>query len=223
MTAAPSRSTEVVSPDTCTHLTGHDHVASLTAALQDVTGHVDTLDRWGRLMADVLCGADGRRGRLMAAGNGGSAAQAQHLTAELVGRYRADRPPFSAICLTAETSSLTAIANDYPADELFARQVEAHGRGGDVLVLLSTSGRSPNAVAAARRARECGITVLAMTGPAPNPLAAACDDAICIDSPWTATVQECHLVALHLVCAAFDAAVLAEPARVPETRLGVAR
>jgi D-sedoheptulose 7-phosphate isomerase len=65
--------------------------------------------------------------------------------------------------------------------------------------------------------------VLAMTGPAPNPLAAACDDAVCIDSPWTATVQECHLVALHLVCAAFDAAVLAEPARVPETRLGVAQ
>jgi D-sedoheptulose 7-phosphate isomerase len=212
MTTAPSRSTEVVSPDTCTHLTGHDHVASLSAALQGLTGQVDTLDRWGRLVADVLCGSS--RGRLLAAGNGGSAAQAQHLTAELVGRYRADRPPFSAICLTAETSSLTAIANDYPADELFARQVEAHGRPGDVLVLLSTSGRSPNAVAAARRARACGITVLAMTGPAPNPLAAVADEALCIDSPWTATVQECHLVALHLLCAAFDAAVFAEPARV---------
>jgi D-sedoheptulose 7-phosphate isomerase len=203
---------EIVSPDTCTHLTGADHVASLSAALADVSAQVQTLDRWGRLIADVLCGTG--RGRLMAAGNGGSAAQAQHLTAEMVGRYRADRPPFSAICLNAETSSLTAIANDYPADELFARQVEAHGRAGDVLVLLSTSGRSPNAVAAARRARECGITVLAMTGPAPNPLAAAADDAVCIDSPWTATVQECHLVALHLICAAFDAAVLAEPARV---------
>jgi D-sedoheptulose 7-phosphate isomerase len=217
---APHSTSEVVSPDTCTHLTGQDHVASLTAALRDVSAHVETLDRWGRLIADVLCGD--ARGRLMAAGNGGSAAQAQHLTAELVGRYRADRPPFSAICLNAETSSLTAIANDYPADELFARQVEAHGRAGDVLVLLSTSGRSPNAVAAARRARECGITVLAMTGPAPNPLAAAADDAVCIDSPWTATVQECHLVALHLLCAAFDAAVLAEPARVSTPRLGVA-
>ena len=203
---------EVPAPDTCTHLTGQDHVTSLTAALTSVTAQVDVLDRWGRLLADVLCGSG--RGRLLAAGNGGSAAQAQHLTAELVGRYRADRPPFSAICLTAETSSLTAIANDYPADELFARQVEAHGRVGDVLVLLSTSGRSPNAVAAARRARECGITVLALTGPAPNPLAGAADDAVCIESPWTATVQECHLVALHLVCAAFDAAVLAPPARV---------
>jgi D-sedoheptulose 7-phosphate isomerase len=202
---------DVPSPAACTHLTGADHIASLTAALRSLDAQLDVLDRWGRLLADVLTS----RGRMLAAGNGGSAAQAQHLTAELVGRYRADRPPFSAICLTAETSSLTAIANDYPADELFARQVEAHGRPGDVLVLLSTSGRSPNAVAAARRARECGITVLAMTGPAPNPLVAAADDAVSIDSPWTATVQECHLVALHLVCAAFDTAVLAEPARVP--------
>src|SRR3712207_2994128 len=173
MSVPPHSAGEVVSPDTCTHLTGADHVASLTAALGSLDGQLDALDRWGRLIADVLCGED--RGRLLAAGNGGSAAQAQHLTAELVGRYRADRPPFSAICLTAETSSLTAIANDYPADELFARQVEAHGRAGDVLVLLSTSGRSPNAVAAARRARECGITVLAMTGPAPNPLAAVAE------------------------------------------------
>jgi D-sedoheptulose 7-phosphate isomerase len=204
---------DVPEPGTCTHLTGAHHVASLTAALGSLNAQLATLDRWGRLLADVLCGES--RGRLLAAGNGGSAAQAQHLTAELVGRYRADRPPFSAICLTAETSSLTAIANDYPADELFARQVEAHGRAGDALVLLSTSGRSPNIVAAARRARECGITTLAVTGPAPNPLAAAADDAVCIDSPWTATVQECHLVALHLVCAAFDEAVLAEPSRVP--------
>ena len=210
--AAPRRTTEVVSPEACTHLTGQDHLTSLTAALRDVSAQVGTLDRWGRLIAAVLCGP--HRGRLMAAGNGGSAAQAQHLTAELVGRYRADRPPFSAICLNAETSSLTAIANDYPADELFARQVEAHGRPGDVVVLMSTSGRSPNIVAAAHRARGAGMTVLAMTGPAPNPLAAAADDAFCIDSEWTATVQECHLVALHLVCAAFDSAVLAEPARV---------
>jgi D-sedoheptulose 7-phosphate isomerase len=219
---AQVRGADVPDAGTCTHLTGADHVTSLTAALGSLNGQLDVLDDWGRLLAGVLTGKG--RGRLLAAGNGGSAAQAQHLTAELVGRYRADRPPFSAICLTAETSSLTAIANDYPADELFARQVEAHGRPGDVLILLSTSGRSPNAVAAARRARECGITTLAMTGPAPNPLAAVADDAVCIDSPWTATVQECHLVALHLVCAAFDAAVLAEPSRVPTgPSLGAAR
>ncbi len=217
-----NRAAGVPAPDSCTHLTGADHVRSLSAALRSVEAQLGTLERWGELLADVLCGSS--RGRLLAAGNGGSAAQAQHLTAELVGRYRADRPPFSAVCLTAETSSLTAIANDYPAGELFARQVEAHGRPGDVLVLMSTSGRSPNVVAATRRARECGLTVLAMTGPAPNPLAAAADDAVCVDSPWTATVQECHLVALHLVCAAFDTAVLAEPAQVPTaTRVEVAR
>jgi D-sedoheptulose 7-phosphate isomerase len=221
MSVAPRTAAEVVSPDVCTHLTGQDHVTSLTAALGSLTAQLDALDRWGRLLSGVLCGTG--RGRLLAAGNGGSAAQAQHLTAELVGRYRADRPPFSAICLSAETSSLTAIANDYPADELFARQVEAHGRRGDVLVLLSTSGRSSNVIAAARRAREFGITVLALTGPAPNPLAAAADESVCIGSPWTATVQECHLVALHLVCAAFDAAVLAAAARVPaSTRMEVA-
>ncbi|WP_202925896.1 SIS domain-containing protein [Goekera deserti] len=197
---------EIVSPDVCTHLTGHDHVSSLAAALADVSRQVDLIDRWGRHVADVLAGPG--RGRLLAAGNGGSAAQAQHLTAELVGRYRAERPPYSAICLTAETSSITSIANDYPPEELFARQVEAHGRPGDVLVLLSTSGRSPNIVAAAERGRAAGLTVLAMTGPAPNPLAAAADEALCIDSPWTATVQECHLVGLHLICAAFDTAVL---------------
>ncbi len=193
---------EVPAPDTCTHLTGQDHVTSLTAALTSVTAQVDVLDRWGRLLADVLCGSG--RGRLLAAGNGGSAAQAQHLTAELVGRYRADRPPFSAICLTAETSSLTAIANDYPADELFARQVEAHGRAGDVLVLLSTSGRSPNAVAAARRARECGIKVLALTGPAPNPLAGVADRCIHVEAQSVSSVQEAHLVAVHALCAAVE-------------------
>jgi len=199
--------------EACTTPCAQDHLDELVRAARGFGPCVDLADRWGSRLAAVLDAG----GRLLAAGNGGSAAQAQHLTAELVGRYRHDRPPFSAICLTAETSSLTAIANDYPADELFARQVEAHGREGDVVFLLSTSGRSPNIVAAARRARECGMHVLAMTGPGPNPLAAAAHDTVTIDSPWTASVQECHLVALHLVCAAFDAAVLAEPARVPST------
>jgi D-sedoheptulose 7-phosphate isomerase len=148
-----------------------------------------------------------RGGRLLAVGNGGSAAQAQHLTAELVGRYRHDRPPFSAICLSAETSSLTAICNDYPATELFARQVEAHGRPGDVLVLMSTSGRSENLVAAARRGRAAGLHVWSMTGPRPNPLAQHSTESCSVDAPYTATVQELHLVALHILCAAFDRAL----------------
>ncbi|CAM5680972.1 D-sedoheptulose 7-phosphate isomerase OS=Streptomyces griseomycini OX=66895 GN=FHS37_002862 PE=4 SV=1 [Streptomyces griseomycini] len=106
----------------------------------------------------------GGGGRLLAAGNGGSAAQAQHLTAEIVGRYRDDRPPFSAIALHADTSSTTAIANDYGVDEVFARQVRAHGREGDVLMLLSTTGASANLLSAADAARAAGVRVWALTG-----------------------------------------------------------
>jgi D-sedoheptulose 7-phosphate isomerase len=179
---------------------GHEHVDELRRALDGFAPCVDVADRWGRRLASVLT----LGGRVLAAGNGGSAAQAQHLTAELVGRYRDDRPPFSAVCLSAETSSLTAIANDYPVTELFARQVEAHGRPGDVLMLLSTSGRSPNVVEAARRGVGCGLDVWAMTGPAPNPLAGLATEAICVDATFTATVQELHLVALHVVCASVD-------------------
>jgi D-sedoheptulose 7-phosphate isomerase len=179
----------------------HEHVSVLRRALDDFEPCVDIADAWGRRLASVLTAG----GRLLAVGNGGSAAQAQHLTAELVGRYRHDRPPFSALCLSAETSSLTAIANDYPIEELFARQVEAHGRPGDVLVLLSTSGRSPNVLEAARRARSAGLQVWAMTGPRPNPLSEIAQEALSVDAPFTATVQELHLVALHVLCAAMDA------------------
>ena len=179
---------------------GHDHLDQLVTAVQGFAPCVDVADGWGTRLASVLA----RGGRLLAAGNGGSAAQAQHLTAELVGRYRDDRPPYSAICLTAETSSLTAIANDYPIEELFARQVQAHGRPGDVLVLMSTSGTSPNIVAAAERGRSGGLQVWALTGPGPNPLADAAHEALCVDATFTATVQELHLVALHIICAGLD-------------------
>lgn len=101
------------------------------------------------------------------AGNGGSAAEAQHLTAELVGKLHDDRQPLSAIALHAETSALTAIANDYGYTDVYARQVRAHGRPGDVLLLLSTSGTSPNLVAAAQAARDVGVTTWALTGAAP--------------------------------------------------------
>jgi D-sedoheptulose 7-phosphate isomerase len=191
------------------------HLAELSRALEQFEASAETADRWGREMASRCT----RGCRVLAAGNGGSAAQAQHLTAELVGRYRDERRPFSAICLSAETSSLTAIANDYPADELFARQVEAHGRRGDTLVLLSTSGRSANVVTAARRGSELGLRVLAMTGPEPNPLAAAATESIAVDAPFTATVQELHLVALHIVCAGLDHALgVCESASIEDVR-----
>lgn len=184
------------------------HLRELVTAIESFDPCVDIAHRWGTELADVLLGG----GRLLAVGNGGSAAQAQHLTGELVGRYRDDRPPFSAICLSAETSSLTAICNDFPADELFARQVEAHGRAGDMLVLMSTSGRSPNIVSAARRGIDAGLSVFAFTGPAPNPLAEVAQESLCVDATFTATVQELHLVALHIMCAAFDKALGVIPA-----------
>jgi D-sedoheptulose 7-phosphate isomerase len=179
------------------------HCDDLLAALGPFRSCAGTLQRWGGELARVLTGG----GRLLVAGNGGSAAQAQHLSAEIVGRYQEDRAPFSALALHADTSSTTAIANDYGVHEVFARQVRAHGRPGDVLVLMSTSGASANLLTAAKAGRRSGLTVWAMTGPAPNPLATGSDESLCVPRGSTATVQELHLVALHMLCAAFDAAV----------------
>jgi D-sedoheptulose 7-phosphate isomerase len=184
-------------------LHGHAHLAALRRHIECLDARVDEIDAWGRCIATVLESG----GRLLAVGNGGSAAQAQHLTSELVGRYRDDRRPFSALALHAESSSVTAIANDYAFDEVFARQVVAHGRRGDVLVALSTSGRSRNVLAAACVARDIGMRTFALTGPAPNPLAGAVDDVLAVDAPATATVQEAHQIVVHLLCAAIDIAV----------------
>lgn len=182
---------------------GYDHLRELSDAAAAFAHHVPRLTEWGDALATRLEGG----GRLLVAGNGGSAAEAQHLTAEIVGRYRCDRRPYSAIALHVDTSAVTAIVNDYGPDEVFARQVEAHGRDGDLCVLLSTSGRSPNLLRAAGRARECGLTTWALTGSWPNPLAALCDDAVCVQAAGSATVQELHLVAVHILCGVFDDAV----------------
>lgn len=189
-------------------------VAELQACLTALD--VGVLGRWGGVLATRLTAGS----RLLAAGNGGSAAEAQHLTAELVGRYRHDRDPLSALALHADTSSLTAIGNDYGFDEVFARQVEAHGRPGDVLVLMSTSGRSRNLVRAADRGRDAGLRVWSMTGPLPNPLAGASDEVLAVGPApvQTATIQEVHLVAVHILCAAVDTALGVGPAPVPAVR-----
>ena len=188
-----------------------EHLAALTEALQRLEGELERLSSWGeRLAGRLLAG-----GRLLAVGNGGSAALAQHLTAELVGRYETERDPLSAICLHADTSALTAISNDYGAEEAFARQVRAHARPGDVLICLSTSGSSANVVAAARAARTCGAETWALTGPAPNPLAEACDEAASLDCAPTATVQELHQVAVHMLCGAVDREVALRAAASP--------
>jgi D-sedoheptulose 7-phosphate isomerase len=174
----------------------------LAEAIELFRAETPRLSRWGEHLARVLAGG----GRLLVAGNGGSAAEAQHLSAELVGKLRDDRPAYSAIALTAETSSLTAIGNDYGYERVFARQVEAHGRRGDVLVLLSTSGRSKNLLAAADVARERGLTSWAMTGPLPNPLGMCCDDVLAVPAD-SQTAQELHLVAVHVLCEQVEAAL----------------
>jgi D-sedoheptulose 7-phosphate isomerase len=179
------------------------HVRRLADVLLRSEEQWRTATSWGRRLAQLL--PDGAR--LLVAGNGGSAAQAQHLSAEFVGRYGPDRRPYSSIALHGDASAVTAIANDYGVDEMFARQVEAHGREGDVCLLMSTSGRSPNLISAAHRARDCGVTVWAMTGARPNPLAALADEVLHIDCPDSCTVQELHLVGVHLICEAFDAAL----------------
>lgn len=180
------------------------HIAALAAALERIAEETPRLTSWGRHLAGVLTSG----GRLLACGNGGSAAEAQHLTAELVGRFKDERMPMSAISLHADTSALTAIANDYGVEEIFARGVRAHGRPGDVLVALSTSGTSANVLAAVKAGHEMGMTCWALTGAAPNPLAAMCDDAISVDADTTATVQEIHLLCVHALCIALDSVLL---------------
>ncbi|MFY9929228.1 MAG: SIS domain-containing protein [Streptosporangiaceae bacterium] len=179
------------------------HLARLEATLRAFEPQVPRLEAWGRRAAQVLVAG----GRLLACGNGGSAEQAQHLTAELVGRYQEERQPLAALTLTHDMAAVTAIGNDYGAGQIFARQVRAHGRPGDLLVCLSSSGRSPNVIAAAEAAAGIGMTAWALTGPGPNPLADACAEAVTVDAPMTSTVQEVHLAAIHILCAAVDATV----------------
>lgn len=190
------------------NLLARKHEAEITSTLARSSAALDRSAAWGARLVQIL--SDG--GRLLIAGNGGSAAEAQHLSAELVGRYRSDRPAFSALALHADTSSVTAIANDYGPEAVFARQVEAHGLPGSVLLLLSTSGRSPNLLSAARRGRELGLLTWAMTGAMPNPLGELCDEVAAVDSQVTGAIQEVHLVALHVLCAAFDEELALRPA-----------
>ena len=195
-----TRSPNIREPQITSEVTAH--LDNVLPALESLRSQAARLSEWGTELAHRLLTGQ----RLLAAGNGGSAAEAQHLTAELVGRFDAERAPFSAISLHAETSALTALSNDYGYEEVFARQVRAHGRTGDVLILLSTSGRSPNLLNAVRAAEERGITTWALTGSGPNPLAEACDQAITVDA-IAANAQESHLIAVHAVCRAFDAEV----------------
>ncbi|MBP7276504.1 MAG: SIS domain-containing protein [Kiritimatiellae bacterium] len=140
-------------------------------------------------------------GRILACGNGGSAADAQHFAAELVNRFLRNRPAYAAIALTTDTSTLTSIANDSDYSEIFSRQIEALGSEGDVLIVFSTSGRSPNVIRAARVARERGLRVIAVTGRGGGELSEASDCVLDISaSESTPRIQEGHLLILHALC-----------------------
>jgi len=159
--------------------------------------------RAGRLFADCLRNG----GKALACGNGGSAADAQHFAAELVNRFEAERPPLAAVALTTDTSTLTSIANDYDYLQVFEKQLRAIGRRGDVLLAISTSGNSPNVLAAIGAAHELGIGVVALTGRGGGKIGAAlapADAHICVPHPRTARVQEVHLLAIHCICDGID-------------------
>jgi len=157
--------------------------------------------------ADMIVAAaglmtDGLRagGKVLFCGNGGSAADSQHLAAELTGRYLRDRAPLAAVALTVDSSALTAIANDYSYDEVFARQVRGLGRPGDVLVGISTSGNSRNVVAALEAARAIGLATIGLTGAGGGRMKDLCDVCLCVPSTDTPRIQEMHIAAGHMLC-----------------------
>jgi D-sedoheptulose 7-phosphate isomerase len=154
------------------------------------------LVRVGELLSERLRAG----GKVLAFGNGGSAADAQHLAAELVGRYRRDRQALAALALTTDTSILTAVANDLGYASVFRRQVEAHGRAGDVAIAISTSGRSANVVEALRAARSLGLSAVGLTGGGGGDVAPLVDHLIDVPDRDTARIQEVHGMVIHLLC-----------------------
>lgn len=167
------------------------HVTSALIDVEDAVTHV----------AHILASAITTGDRLYVAGNGGSAAQAQHFAAELTGRYLKERHPLPAVCLNADTAALTAIANDYGYEQVFARQVEALGVEGDVLVLFTTSGNSPNLIEAAKAAKRLGMTVLGITGRDGGALATEYIDLeLRVPLHDTPLIQAAHLMMAHEIC-----------------------
>jgi len=151
--------------------------------------------------------------KVLSFGNGGSAADAQHLAAELVNRFRVNRPPLAAIALTTDTSALTAIGNDFGFEQVFEKQVRALARPGDVAVGISTSGTSPNVLRGLAAAREAGCTCVGLTGASAGPLAEACDHLFSVPSRETPRVQECHVAWIHAFCDVLDTILFPEAVR----------
>lgn len=155
-----------------------------------------------RLLAasDLLTCCLRARGRVLLAGNGGSAADAQHMAAELVGRFLKEREPYSVLALTTNSSTLTCLLNDYPPLEIYARQVRAHARAGDVFIGISTSGNSQNIGLALEAAQERGVKTIGLTGEGGGKIAGACDVLLDVPSRFTPRIQEMHIFLIHMLC-----------------------
>ena len=182
-----------------------EHQATIQALLDTRLGQIEPA---GRLICETLAAGN----KILLCGNGGSAADAQHIAAELVGRYEQHRRAFPAISLTTDTSALTAISNDYGYEEVFARQVAGLAVAGDLLIAVSTSGHSPNVIKAAEKARALGCRTIALTGCSGEPLASHCDLAVVVPSERTARVQEAHITIGHIWCEMVDRALPEPPA-----------
>ncbi len=170
------------------------------------TGLLDT----ARKIADTIAASLRGGNKLLIAGNGGSAADAQHIAAEIVGRYKKDRPAYAALALTTDTSALTAIGNDYGFEQVFSRQVEGLGKRGDVLLALTTSGRSPNVLTALKAARQQGLITIGFTGAKGVGLAASCDHLLVAPSEDTAVIQQIHMAFAHGICEVIEQTLMQE-------------
>jgi D-sedoheptulose 7-phosphate isomerase len=188
------------------------HLRLSLAALERATQDAVLLAA-AQKIAEVVIAALRSGSKLLIIGNGGSAADAQHIAAEIVGRYKQDRPAYAAIALTTDTSALTAIANDYGFEQVFARQVAGLGSRGDVLLALSTSGRSPNILAALRIARDRGLVTIGFTGSKGNTLGALCDHLLVAPSDDTPVIQQIHLAVAHGICDEIEQALMREGVR----------
>ncbi|HUT98139.1 MAG TPA: D-sedoheptulose 7-phosphate isomerase [bacterium] len=188
---------------------GPDELAAheLRLATENLAKVADELAGPVTRAAEIIIGALKAGGKVLLCGNGGSAADAQHFAAELVGRFETERRPLPAVALSTNTSNLTAIGNDYGFAEVFARQVRALGREGDVLVAISTSGGSPNVLAAVAAAREKMMRVVALAGREGGKLAPVADAAVVVPGPRTCRIQEGHITCIHVICRLVDEAM----------------
>jgi len=200
----------MIAMDLAQHLNAHfeDNIAATRRSMETLTEPL--------LSAIDLCfGSVTNNAKILACGNGGSAADAQHFIAELVGRFERERLPLAGIALNTDTSIMTAVGNDYGFDQVFARQVSALGQPGDVLVAISTSGNSANVIAAIEAAHERDMRIIALTGKGGgriNALLLDSDIQLCVPHDRTMRIQEVHILVLHLLCDGIDTLLLGDPA-----------